>query len=591
MDTVLSTLSQALASYSELIVAGDYVASEQSIAELVKFLHSISESLIAEEEPQYSEELAVEIITQIHRYVAAPALGQEIIDALAFELPKAVARLACVSSRCLEVAEGVVDLFVERCSPREMLSILLEAISSLSDPFMSPCCFVPLLGGLMKVIVLIQRRLYEQVKHAVPIILNVLTTMCLKSDDEDTDFEKLFHRATGIACSIRTISVKLEGEDNRKLNALLGLYVLQIMALVSCGMTRDISRCRPVVLQLSDFLPHCDLSYIGLVTGCEVDKISKLVIGDDSEVGVDCFSQVKLGAVLAVIWGFGASEIAVAAKADMTSVLMELKGNWTRRWEAVGMLKYLFSYANLPWALKWDGISFLACIMDGIVSNKDNDFVDYSSHMPTMYASLKVVEMVIMYAPDSALRKKTFMTFKKMLADIPTPWRFSVLMALIKNSNSPSMTGILIDCVREEMHLEKVKRNASVDTVPNSEVSQSSSFWNPSVLELVQMVLRPPDGGPPSLPEDSDAVLSALNLYRYILITESTGNSNSTGILAKENLQKVYKEWLLPLRVLVSGTVSVNMRANDDDTVCALNPVEFVLYRCIELVEEKLKHL
>lgn len=91
-----------------------------------------------------------------------------------------------------------------------------------------------------------------------------------------------------------------------------------------------------------------------------------------------------------VIWGFRANEIAVAAKADLTSVFMELKGNWTRRWEAVGMLKYLFTYANLPWALKWDGISFLASMIDGIVSDTYNDSVDYSSHMPTMYTSLKV---------------------------------------------------------------------------------------------------------------------------------------------------------------------------------------------------------
>lgn len=62
---------------------------------------------------------------------------------------------------------------------------------------------------LVPVIVLIQRRHYEQVKTAVPVILNVLTTMCSKSDDEDTDYEKLFHRATGIAYSIRTICVKL----------------------------------------------------------------------------------------------------------------------------------------------------------------------------------------------------------------------------------------------------------------------------------------------------------------------------------------------------------------------------------------------
>lgn len=91
-----------------------------------------------------------------------------------------------------------------------------------------------------------------------------------------------------------------------------------------------------------------------------------------------------------VIWGFGASEVAVAAKSDLSSVLLEIQGNWTRRWEAIGMLKYLFSCTNLPWGLKWDGISFLVWIMDGIVSHTDNDSHDYCSHMPTMYTSLKV---------------------------------------------------------------------------------------------------------------------------------------------------------------------------------------------------------
>ncbi|KAH6832192.1 hypothetical protein C2S53_005541 [Perilla frutescens var. hirtella] len=591
-DTVLATLRQTLASCFKLIVAGDYATSEQSVAELGKFLNSISDALLAEE-PQISQELAVELLTLIHQYVATPTLEQEVIDALAFELPKAVARFACVSARCLEVAEGVVNFFVERCGPRDMLSILLEAISSLSDPFMVPDCFIPLLSGLAKVIVLIQRRLYEQVKNAVPVILKVLTTMCLKSDDEDRDYEKLFHRAADIACSIRTVGVKLEGEEIKKLNALLGLYVLQITALVSLGMASDMPKCLLLVLQLSNFLHHCDLSYIGLLTGCEVDMITKLIIGDDSEVRADCFSQVKLGAALSVIWGFRASEAALAAKADLPAVLMELQGNWTRRWEAVGMLKYLFSGANLPWELKQDGIRFLLCIMDGNVSRSDNDCVDSSIHMPTMYTGLQAIEMMIMYSPDSASRKNAFMAFKKVLADIPTPWRFDVLVALIKNSNSSSMIGILIDCVKEEMRLEKVTRNAAVDAILNIEVSQSTSFWNPSVLELVEMVLRPPKGGPPSLPEYSDAVLSALNLYRFILITESTGNSNSSGILSKEKLQKAYKEWLLPLRALVAGAVAESKKDYEVacEVMCGLNPVELVLYRCIELVEEKLKHL
>lgn len=49
-----------------------------------------------------------------------------VIDALSFELPKAVARFACVSRRCLEIAERVIDRFIEICSPRDMISILCE---------------------------------------------------------------------------------------------------------------------------------------------------------------------------------------------------------------------------------------------------------------------------------------------------------------------------------------------------------------------------------------------------------------------------------------------------------------------------------
>ncbi|KAL0452873.1 UNVERIFIED_CONTAM: Aberrant root formation protein 4 [Sesamum latifolium] len=521
-DTTVATLHQTMVSCSKFIEAGDYNKSDESIAQLVNFLNSISDSLVAgKRENADPEKIAVEILTQIHQYMASPAVKQEVIDALAFELPKAVARFACVSTKCVEIAEDLVYWFIERGSPRDMLSILCEAIGSPSELFTVPGYFIPLLGGLMKVLVLIQRRHYQQVKSAVPVILNVLKTMCSTSDDEDTDHEKLFHKATGIAYSIRSICVNLEGEDKKKLRALLGLYVLQIMALASFGITSDLLKCLSVVVELSDFLQHCELSYVGLITGCEVDTIYKLVVEDDSKDGMDCFSQLSLEQhLLVVIWGYKASEVATAAKADLPAVIMELQ--------------------------------------------------------------------------DSALRKDAFSAFKKVLADIPTSVRFDVLRALIKNSDSSSMIGILLDCVKEEMRMGKIERNSSADAVLNSKVSQSIDFWNPSVLELVEVVLRPPKGGPPSIPQSSDAVLSALNLYRFILINESSGNSNSTGILSKDKLQKAYNEWLLPLRMLVTGTMAESQKDYDNlacDTICALNPVELVLYRCIELVEEKLKQL
>ncbi|KAL3635097.1 hypothetical protein CASFOL_022151 [Castilleja foliolosa] len=613
-NTMVATLHENLASCSKLIEAGDYSSSEQSIAELVNSLNSVSDSLVAEEhENEDSEKIAIEILTQIHRYVNSPEAKQETIDALAFALPKSVARYACVSTRCLEVAENVVDLFVGICSPRDMLSILCEAIGSPSELFMVPGYFTPLLSGLMKALVLIQRKHYKHVKTAVPVILNALKIICSNSDYEDGYYEKLFCKAAGIACSIREICVKLEGEDERKLNALLGLYVLQIMvdnsceceilALVSVGISSDVSICLPVVLELSDSLRHCELSYISLITGLEVDMIIKLAFGENTDDRVDymnCFSEVNLGAALAVIWGYKANEVGLAAKADLPAVFTELQSNLTRRWESIGMLRYIFSCANLSWDLKEHAIRFLLCIMDGIVSHSDDEHVDYSMHLSTLYSSLQAIQIVIMFAPDSVLSKNAFSAFKKVLADIPTSVRFDVLWALIKNGNSSSMIGILLDCVKQEMHMGKIKGGLS------SDVSQSSSFWNPSVLEMLEEVLKPPEGRPPRLPEYSDAVLSALNLFRFILITESsvaysdvmklceTGNSNYTGILSKDKLHKAYHEWLLPLRTLVMQTATESQKEHDQlacDVICALNPVEMVLYRCIELVEENLKHL
>ncbi|CAI9777095.1 unnamed protein product [Fraxinus pennsylvanica] len=592
-ESIIRTFHQTLASCSSLIEAGDYSKSQHSISEHVDFLNSISSSVLSESENEDSGKTALEILAQIHQYICLPSLNQEVIDALAFEWPKAVARFACVSKRSLEVAGSIIDRLVETCSPRDMLSILCEALGSRDELFAVPRYFIPLLSGLAKVLVSIQRRHYEQIKTVVPVILNVLETMSSELYDEDKDFEELFCKAIDIANSIQEVRVKLEGKDRNKLRALLGLYVLQTMAFVSIGLTSKSSSCPQLVLQLCHFLRHCELSYIGLITGSEVDVLTELVLGDEGDDYMNCFSQVKLGASLAVTWAYKSNEVALAANADLAAVKSELQGNWSRRWESIGMLKHIFSCVNLPWELKKHAINFLICIMDGILSHSYDDHVDYSAYMLTLYSGLQAIEIVIMYASDAASRKDAFGVFKKVLADIPTSLRFDVLRALIKNSNSSSMIALLLDYVRGEMHLAKTKK-VPLGNALEPEVHESTSFWSPSVLELVEFVLRPPEGGPPLLPEYSDAVLSALNFYRFILITESTGNSNYTGILSKDNLRKAYNEWLLPLRTLLTGTMAESQN-NDDpftsETVCSLNPVEFVLYRCIELVEEKLRCL
>lgn len=59
---------------------------------------------------------------------------------------------------------------------------------------------------------------------------------------------------------------------------------------------------------------------------------------------------------------------------------------------------------------------------------------------------------------------------------------------------------LLLDCIRENLREDYIKlREERV-------LSSSSTFWSDSILDLVEFVLLPPDGGPPSLPEQCDKV-------------------------------------------------------------------------------------
>ncbi|KAB2619016.1 aberrant root formation protein 4 [Pyrus ussuriensis x Pyrus communis] len=558
---------------------------QTSVSELISFLNSTLDAALSDPENEDAKANAFRALTKVHQFVSTPSLDQAIIEALSFELPMAVSKFGGVSDGCLELVECTIDCFISMCSPRDMLSILCEALAPPSETIRDSGYIAPLLTGLSKVFLSLQRRHFEQVKVAVPIIVKVLKGRSLELEDEDPEFKNLFDRAMGIANSIRAVCLKLEGVESEKLRALLGLYVVQIMAVVS--MNHNVASSQPFVLQLSSFFPFCGLSYLGVITGSDVDKITRAVVGEDEDDYMSCLSDVKCGASLSVIWGHASDDVAGAAEEDLNSVKDELKDNQTERWQAVGMLKHILAPATLPWELKRHAINFLICITDGNISHCD-EHNDFSSYMTTLFAALQAVQMIIMYASDTVLRKNAFEAFKRILADIPASQRFDMLKSLIINSNSSSMIAILLDIVKGELHKE------SCQNVGNDELPQAKPptlFWTANVLELVELILKPPEGGPPSFPEDTDKVLSALNLYRFVLIKESTGKTNHTGVISRSNLQKAYKGWLLPLRTQVTALMAETRNDYELplDALCTLNPIELVLYRCIELVEDQLK--
>ncbi|XP_071692952.1 aberrant root formation protein 4 [Rutidosis leptorrhynchoides] len=591
-------IQQTLDSCSQSIANGDYKQSEEFISELVSFLDSISNSILSETNDEHElDDSAFQVLEQIYQYLISPSLDQEVTDALAFELPKAVAKLACVSARCFENVERIIDRFVQTCNPRDMVSVLCDAMSSSSDGFNNSSYFTPLLGALAKAFEALQRRIFEQLKAAIPVVLKVLEAKLSDSEDEeDTCALDLVNKAILIAHSLKATCMKMDRKDE-KLVALFGLYVLQITVLISNRMGAKTSRCFPMMLELSHFLQYCGLSYLGLITGHEVDRAIDLITQGDEDDSMGCFAHVKSGAALTVLWRDLSDKVSDTTHEDLDTVKYELCNDQIKRWEAFGTLKHLFTSFNLPWVLKKHAIDFLFCIMEGVDSHKEYvEPLEYSEYTPTLYAALQAIQLVIVYASDPLLRKKAFDTFKMVLADLPVSLRFDILIALITNSELSSMIAILLGCVKDEMHkqyLQNIPKLNGVEKSENNIFQHSSPFWSARVLDLVEFVLKPPNGGPPSLPDSTDAVLSALNLYRYVLITESSGNTNYTEVLSKNNLQKAYKEWFESLRALVSGVVAESHKENDQlafDTVCAFNPVEFVLYRCIELVEEKLKH-
>ncbi|KAJ0984311.1 hypothetical protein J5N97_002667 [Dioscorea zingiberensis] len=588
----LSTrLHAALQSISHSFDSGDFRQSDETIAATIALLDSIAESSSSDANKAPEEALSV-----ILSYLSSPSSNQMVVDALSLELPKVVVKFAGLSDGCCEIAGAIVDRLVTVCSPRDMLSILCEALDTHLKASKAPIGHILILSRLSKVLICIQRHHVEQVKVALPVVLNVLYAVSSEFDEDKDSLCDLYHEAILFGKSIQAICQKLDGRSKEELCAILGLYTLQNMALISrCSLAHNASNCINITKQVSEFLPFCGLSYIGLLTGSAVDMLSSKVSKEDCDDFMACFSFSMIGASLAVMWGHIFEEVANAAGEDLATALNILRNDRIKRWQAIGMFKHILASIDYPWEIKFHLLELLSSMLDeGDSDEPSSDDMEPSFFVTSIFAVLQAIQRVIIGASNSSSGKKAFSVFKKILSDLPISLRADMLKALITNSNSPSMIAILIDIVRMEMVIENRQCSNSERNQDKNEQNGTvcSPFWSSDALNLVELVLRPPKGGPPTLPEDSEPVLSALNLYRFILIAESTGRTNRTGVLSSSNLQKAYTEWLLPLRTLVSGIQSENAENDSelaDNILCALNPVQFVLHRCIILVEECMK--
>ncbi|KAH1094091.1 hypothetical protein GYH30_039699 [Glycine max] len=240
------------------------------------------------------------------------------------------------------------------------------------------------------------------------------------------------------------------------------------------------------------------------------------------------FEQVKvavsiiLNVLKAVFGGHDLEEVAQTAKENLIAIKDELRNNQTKRWQAIGTLKHVLSLVKLPWELKKHAIKLyslqfvssvcLSSLNLSFSTKKENVDIYIYIYFSCGYSlTFQVVKMVIVYAPEPEHRKKILCCAKRsgfrVLADIPNSQRFDILKALITNTDSSSMIAIFIDLARKEMHTAICSSRSIVKDAPpiDNKSFLDTSFWNTGILELVELVQRPPQGGPPSLPEQSDA--------------------------------------------------------------------------------------
>ncbi|PNT67052.1 aberrant root formation protein 4 isoform X2 [Brachypodium distachyon] len=559
-------LLEALAALSQVFESGDPASSGAATAAVVEIFGGSADADAGGDaaRPDTANMVSEQLLREVHAFLSCPSSNQMAIDALSLELPKPVAKLGARMGNCRDIAKTIIELLVSNCNPRDMLSILCEALDT-PLAFNGSAYFVLILDMLARVLIMIQRRHIEQVKVVLPAVLRVMHAIISECDEEHgTTAVDLFNAALQIGNAIQEMCKTMVNHKKEELCLILGLYSLQNIALISESKHQHIlSACGSLVLQHFKIVTFCGFTYLGLLTGNEVTSATNKLSKEEDADFLGCFSFTVEGASLLAVWTYMHDDMSKYAGAELESAIKEVQDNYIRKWEAINMFRYVLSSVNYPWVIKSYSIDLLLTLVDEncIEETKDHEDFLYSTQF---FATLKAIESVMIAAPDPLMRKKAFATLKK--------------------------TAIHLDLVKNEVVRESSRAKDLIES-DQSQDAGDSPHWASQSLELVELILRPPEGGPPCLPDHSEQVLSALNLLRLILIIDSRG-SRSLKLFRQETTRKVYSEWLIPLRPVVAGVQS-EMEKDDSEganqMMCMLNPVQLVLHRCIELVEEKMK--
>ncbi|EFJ11546.1 hypothetical protein SELMODRAFT_426228 [Selaginella moellendorffii] len=479
--------------------------------------------------------------------------GRMLLEAVGWDLPGAILNYARVSEACREVSLDLIVLLAESCSPREILATLLEALHiSIKLEALDLCLL--LLEGLSSVLPRIQRRRAEFANETVDVLLPVAVVSQYLDDDEVLRLQ-ILHKLLQL-CQVLQEMFAVEKADDQKemLRGILSYFALVLMTAVVSADTSDTSNS---VSQLLEILKSCGLTVPKLLDRSVISSYTAVQHKEDAHLLYD--SEADCGAALA-----GAASLLLKDKTEPLCTPLE----------ALDVSTWLFGFVlerNGSWKLAEKGLKFIQSVLavKGDACFTEDDHVTTATKICSL---LKILHDVVIRSPYPSLRNSAYDVLLKVLRRTSADARFLCLVSLVGDGCHSAVVSLLLTFAKDE-----------VDSAWRSEGRELNPFVSERVLELVEKVLRPKEGAPPNLPQNLDAVVGALNLYRFLLLREKSGGTNYTGILSRAELVKAKSQWLEPLRAAISA-----IPPDDPEIALHVDALQMTRSRCLELVEAEL---
>ncbi|KAJ7518685.1 hypothetical protein O6H91_20G003400 [Diphasiastrum complanatum] len=600
---------------------------QQATTSTQEFLQVFGAAL-AVESPRKSEpdwQTSCEMLLQEAKVLLDPCTsnGKILLERLGWELPEVLVPYVNVSEECQNLAATLLVHIAETCDPRETFTTFMEAISTNATVDGLDCC-LPLIHGIIIVFSRLRRRFSEFIRGALPTLLDVARVAvesCTVPKYENhvaiNDREQIIPSyilqtqiLNGLVSCCDILKDKIECEQQvekqkQLLQQYLGRYLLQLLAIAGILMEKQTCYRLHYLIHLLDC---CALSLHKLLISDLHELFGEQNDDDYKVLGERTQLELERGAALAVYWRLHSHEFDQAAAEPLESSKCKPELSRSELLCALSRARSLLTTSpNRSWELVEKGVVLIDSILESATSTLHCDeevILQDAAIMAISYMPLlQSVQEVVVHTPSTHLRKHGFSTLKNILAQaVPEKAKFECFSALIRGSTHPSMASLLLTCLKDEVAKawpqkeSEESQDCSATVKPESSsgvqvkrqhVKEPSTAFA-SILDLLESVFKPA-GGAPQLPDQLDAVLGALNLYRFLLIREMTGGTNYSKVLSKNQLVEARKEWLLPLREYLHNLQLRIDESNDDvyiDLRLAISMTESVLYRCIELVEE-----